>query len=231
MFQYRPIRYYQSQPGLTSLSLEEVEHLVELARGRREDALWVIPLAWNALLWLIVMGPVVWLTLTMLGTIGPASTTAANASAPAAPSWSLSEVGAAAIVGGASAVMLVVSAVVWVWIRRRLVMRSIRVLLAKSACPFCDFDLRGLRVADGAVVRCPECGQVVVLSDHGMTRRDLSLDEGFVPMPVSPLWHTADAGPPQGARPRAPGGGASESGHAAKGRSSSSSSSRAAPGN
>jgi len=183
---WRPsFRYYMRQPGLTNLTEIEVEHLVELAKARREDALWVIPLLWTVVLWACVMGPLILLLQIMRR---------ASASSPlnGGYGWSVSPLLASFIIALAAVGLLVASTVVWVWIRRALIMRSIRLLLSKSACPYCDFDLRGLRVADNAVVRCPECGEVILLKEHGMTRRDLSLDEGFTPLPVSPLWHLPD---------------------------------------
>ncbi|MBC7771807.1 MAG: hypothetical protein H7210_04885 [Pyrinomonadaceae bacterium] len=178
---YRSFRYYQNQPGLTTLTEIEVEHLVELAKNRREDALWVIPLLWNIALWIVVMVPVIWLALMMQRAGMPGT------------AWTVSAPGAKVIVALAACVMIVVSAEFWIWIRRLLIMRSIQFLINKATCPVCDFDLHGLRVADDAMVRCPECGEVILLKEHGLTRRDLSLEEAFIPpLPVSPLWHMDD---------------------------------------
>lgn len=224
---HRSFRYYQNQPGLTSLSEIEVEHLVELAKGRREDALWILPLGWNVLLWIAVMGPLIWLTLILQGAGGTGGGSAAGGSASLTGSaaWTVSPLVAKIMISLATCAMVVVSAVVWIWIRRRLIIRSIRFLLNKSACPYCDFDLRGLRVADNAVVVCPECGEIVLLKEHGMTRRDLSLEEAFVPPPpVSPLWHLADdTGVPNRPKPpnRNPAASKDGRGQAANGRSSS----------
>jgi hypothetical protein len=185
---YRSFRYYQKQPGLTTLSEIEVEHLVELAKNRREDALWIIPFFWTVVLWVVVMGPVIWLVLMMQG---------AGAGGSRGAAWSVSPLGVKVIVAIATCVMVAISAEVWIWIRRWLLMRSIQFLINKASCPFCSFDLHGLRVVDGAAVRCPECGEVILLREHGLTRRDLLLEESFVPLPVSPLWP-----PPQPPEPR-----------------------------
>ena len=76
--------------------------------------------------------------------------------------WGLANIFVAALIAGA-----VGTAVRWM-----LLVRSIRRIINKAACPFCEFSLVGLRVEHGWV-RCPECGQRVYLHEHRLTPDDL----------------------------------------------------------
>jgi hypothetical protein len=81
-------------------------------------------------------------------------------------------------------------------IRYRLTLKTVRQLLNKAACPFCEFSLFGLRcessrelgIAGSDHVTCPECGERFSLSDHGLSATDLI--NPFAPPPP-----VASAGP------------------------------------
>ena len=45
----------------------------------------------------------------------------------------------------------------------------------RALCPFCEFSLVGLMPSQGRV-RCPECGEVVVLAEHRIHEDDLIPD-------------------------------------------------------
>lgn len=56
--------------------------------------------------------------------------------------------------------------------RRVLVVRTIKRLLNRTGCPFCEFNLIGLQPL-GTYITCPECGERFDLLQHGMKPDDL----------------------------------------------------------
>lgn len=73
------------------------------------------------------------------------------------------------------AVMLSAMVVVFVVVRRIMLLRTMARILNRAVCPFCDFSLVGLIPTSGRVT-CPECGQAIVLAEHRLTEDDLIPD-------------------------------------------------------
>lgn len=67
---------------------------------------------------------------------------------------------------------LIVFLAAFVTTRRVLVVRTIKRLLNRTGCPFCEFNLIGLR-PQGTYITCPECGERFDLLQHGMKPDDL----------------------------------------------------------
>lgn len=159
-------------PEFDDLDDLELEHLVFQAKMRREDAIWILPLLAVIAAWIVVLTPVasaLWLFLS------------AASGATGFDPWSFAGASAIAFV---SALAFSLSIVVWIAVRRLLILRSMRRIRGKASCPYCAFDLRGLPVADYRLVRCPECGELLNLIDLGLTKRDLALGDGFTSPPA-----------------------------------------------
>lgn len=71
---------------------------------------------------------------------------------------------------------VLISVAVAVAVRWYLLVRSIKRLINRAGCPFCEFSLVGLRIEHGWV-RCPECGQRVYLHEHRLSEEDILTDE------------------------------------------------------
>ena len=186
------LAHYRSQPELEGFEDFEIEHLVEQARGRREDALWVLPLATIAAMWLFVMMPVILLARTFLqprpvAAVQGAAAATGGGGASVTKTLEYGPFIAFGVIAITVILLLAATVFVWIWQRRLLIVRSIRRITNKASCPFCDFNLRGLPVTDNRLVRCPECGESIILEDLGLTKRDLMIDDGHRPNPISPL--------------------------------------------
>ncbi len=176
-------RFYRRLPELDGYSDEECQRLVWQAKIRREDAMWILPLCAGAaalLVWAGIAGSVA----VLLASLWPATM-----SGPADAKI------AVALGFGALIVWMA-----WVGTARLLILRSIRAMLNRAGCPYCDFSLIGLKVKAGYVT-CPECGSRVGLHEINLTAEDLAVKGrgGGVPPPVSPLarpGERADAAPP-----------------------------------
>ncbi len=78
-------------------------------------------------------------------------------------------------------VLLLASGIIWfpafiyLMIRDRWLHRCIRKQLVGVQCPPCGYSLIGLSIdsTDNPSVHCPECGQVTLLSDLGLTEADI----------------------------------------------------------
>jgi hypothetical protein len=148
-------------PDLSKYSDEEYEKLVWQAKVRRGDAIWVVPLGVGLLaggLW-ILAAVIMQLGIQRMGpTVGP----------PPMLGWG--------VINGIVALSIAVAAAGTTrWV---LIVRSIRRLVNKAGCPYCEFSLVGLRVQSGWV-RCPECGQRVALHEHRLTEDDLIPEGGW----------------------------------------------------
>ncbi len=153
----RLFAFYRSYPEFDGYSDEQCRKLVLQARLRRGDAAWVIPLlAAIGLMgaWTIFGGGLLVLLAAMAGRSLPSPFVLVT------PILLFEVPGF--IVG-------------YVWIRRIMLVRSIRRLIHRAVCPFCEFSLRGLPVKINTVI-CPECGQRVKLTAHGIRREDLDVD-------------------------------------------------------
>lgn len=149
-------------PELEKVSEEEYDRLVWQARYRRGDAIWVIPLlsgilaaaAWGGIAWL--------LTLSFRAFAG------GQLISQGLGRW----VGVNIIV---ACLFFIAGVMLTRW---TMIVRSIRIMLNRAACPFCDFSLVGLTISDGAV-KCPECGQRVVLHEHRIHEADITIPRPF----------------------------------------------------
>lgn len=153
----RLFAFYRSYPEFDGYSDEQCRKLVLQARLRRGDAAWVMPLlAAIGLMaaWTIFGGALLVLLASMAGR---------NLPSPAA---FLTPIFLFEIPG---------FIVAYVWVRRLMLVRSIRRMVNRAVCPFCEFSLVGLPVKINAVI-CPECGQKVQLTAHGIRREDLEVD-------------------------------------------------------
>ncbi|HMN41316.1 MAG TPA: hypothetical protein PKE29_10755 [Phycisphaerales bacterium] len=153
-------------PELEKYSDDEFVVLMRKARLRRGDALWVIPALWG------FVGAVVWVGVTAVMTFGLKST-----------GLSLTGNGMARWIGLNVFVGLLVAVAVGAAVRWWMLVRSIRRLVNKAGCPYCEFSMVGLRVSAGWV-RCPECGERVYIFDENLTEEDLMTDaERYTPPP------------------------------------------------
>lgn len=160
----RVFAFYRSFPEFDGYSDEQCRKLVLQARLRRGDAAWVMPLLVAIALmgaWTLVGGALLVLLASMAGR-----------NLPSFGSF-LTPILLFEIPG---------FIVAYVWVRRIMLVRSIRRLINRAVCPFCEFSLVGLPVKVNAVI-CPECGQKVQLTAHGIRREDLEVD---APDPFAP---------------------------------------------
>ena len=162
----RLFAFYRSYPEFDGYTDEQCRKLVLQARLRRGDAAWVMPL-------LAALGLMIAWTVVGGGVLVLAAH-AAGRSLPT-PSSFMTPILVFQVPG---------FIVAYVWVRRVMLVRSIRRMVNRAVCPFCEFSLRGLPVKVNAVV-CPECGQRVQLSAHGIRKEDLDLDapDLFAPLP------------------------------------------------
>lgn len=160
---------YSDLPELKGKSPAEQRRLVWQAGNRRGDAIWAIPL----LVAVSVVG--VW------GGIGFGIVRMVMA-------WKASK----SPLGQAETPMDLVRLIAlgglflflasFVLTKRAMLIRSLITLVNRAACPYCRFSLVGLkpdtRGGTGAKpsIRCPECGEVVSIFDHGILPDDLLTD-------------------------------------------------------
>ena len=153
----RLFAFYRSYPEFDGYSDEQCRKLVLQARLRRGDAAWVMPLlAAIGLMgaWTIFGGGLLLLIASISGRNLP-------------PFGSfLTPIFLFEIPG---------FIVAYVWVRRVMLVRSIRRIVNRAVCPFCEFSLVGLPVKVSAVV-CPECGERIKLYTHGIRPEDLEVD-------------------------------------------------------
>jgi hypothetical protein len=150
-------RAWFSVPEAERLDERAYRRLVEKAKLKRGDAAWMIPagVAFSVfVLWTVVLGVV-------------ASAVWSAAAGGAGTGVSRRLVGCSSLLAGALLASAVYAALRWV-----LLVRSMRRIINKAGCPFCEFSLVGLKPEDGEV-RCPECGGRVVLAEHGLYAEDL----------------------------------------------------------
>lgn len=134
------------------ISNREYLKLLDRATLRRGDAAWLIPAACG------IVGIAGWLVVSYL--IGKL------VSRPGTQVFSSN-------VSMANAIMSVLIFLpVYAVVRWRMLTSSVRRLLNRAACPYCEFSLMGLEVQMGGVV-CPECGERTILSELGLTKEDL----------------------------------------------------------
>lgn len=159
---------YADLPELRGRSPEEQQRLILQASFRRGDAAWFLPFVGGlaaALAWGAVGGYVAYLMIK------------ANPAANGKADPRMVRVAATLVVGGAVVVWMVVGLLV----RRSLIIRSIRNMVNRVACPYCRFSLIGLQVEGVSLtspqVRCPECGALVDLFENGLVPADLLTEE------------------------------------------------------
>jgi len=160
MFTFDTVAALSMLPELEELSTDEIEHLVQLAKQRRDDALWIVPAVIFGALWIVFLVGAVLLLLTVRDSA---------AVQESGGSMILISALLAVLCGG----LLLVTVVGSVSIRRRMILRSIRLIRSAASCPYCGFDIRGLPVAARRFVKCPECGSSVDLVELGLTPSDL----------------------------------------------------------
>lgn len=170
----RVTRFYRSVPDFDRCTDERCETLVVQARLRRGDAIWLVPGGLAVLLGLVLAGfghMVVTLILAVVtGSAAPGAAAGPGGNAP-----TQAEALATVLQLMNLSVALGAMIVVFVAVRRVMLIRSMRRILNKAVCPFCEFSLVGLLVSSGRV-QCPECGERFLLSDHRLTEEDLIPD-------------------------------------------------------
>lgn len=172
--------FYSQVSSLSHLSDKERRRLVYQAAIKRGDAIWVVPGAVAIAvtgLWLVVGWKLMALVAAAMGPPPPAP----SATAVAAAAFG----GPAPVVAGPTVppalrttlwgLALIVFIFAWLLTRRALVLRTVRRLINRVACPSCEFSLLGLK-PQGAYVTCPECGGRVNLYEHGLKPEDLTLE-------------------------------------------------------
>jgi ssDNA-binding Zn-finger/Zn-ribbon topoisomerase 1 len=150
-------------PQLAAVSAERRQHLIEMAKIRRGEAIWLLPLAFAAPAGFIMCAALLSLT---AATMGPA---------PAGGGFSLFSVAMALLLGALPAFITVFALV-----RRVMIIRSLRLMLNRTACPYCEFELRGLPL-DGETVRCPECGERSTLHELRVSRTEMQTENQRAP--------------------------------------------------
>jgi len=170
----RITRFYRAYPEFDRLSELECRALAIRARVERGDAAWFIPLAAGLLLALVsaAFGYMIALLVLTAAGAGGGKGRAPVAGSTAAANMRPLEL---ALLGGVALLGLAVFGAVFVIVRRQLILRTMRRLIARALCPFCEFSLVGLMPSQGRV-RCPECGEVVVLAEHRIHEDDLIPD-------------------------------------------------------
>lgn len=167
-------------PAIARLSDEQYDALVEQAKRKRGDAAWVLPLGAGVA--------------ALVGWLGFSALLIRIVRQVAAPGGPLTQIvtdpatGASRVVtvwpgvpgtgqwwGGSVVVALLLALAAAALCRHALITRSVRSLVNRGGCPFCEFSLVGLKVdVDNAVV-CPECGERVFLHEHRIKREDVEL--------------------------------------------------------
>jgi hypothetical protein len=151
---------------LEKYSDEEFAALMRKAKLRRGDALWLIPALWG------VLGATVWVGVGAMLTFGLKSS-----------GMSLTGVAMGRWLALNGFVALLVAIAIGAAARWWMLVKSIRRLINKAGCPYCEFSLVGLKVKSGWV-KCPECGQRVYIHDENITEEDLMTEaERFAPPP------------------------------------------------
>lgn len=145
--------FYAGLPELAEKPPSERRRLVYQAAVKRGDAIWVVPLS---------------VALVTTGAFAAAGWWMIRLGAKAAGATNIHDGFKTLLVG----LSILVFTGAWVIARRVLVVRSLRRLLNRAACPFCEFSLVGLKPR-GAIVLCPECGQRFSLYEHGLKPDDL----------------------------------------------------------
>lgn len=197
---------YADLPELQGRSPEEQRRLILQASFRRGDAAWFLPFVGGllgALVWGGLGGYIAYLMIK------------ANPAASGKVDPRVVRSAVALVAGGA----LVVWMVTGLLVRRALIVRSIRNMVNRVACPYCRFSLVGLQVEGVSLaspqVRCPECGGLVDLFENGLVPADLLTEEqrrrplpgagqfgAYKPPPVKEKRAGAGTGRP---KPRSPG--------------------------
>lgn len=142
-------------PDLEHIPERRYQQLIQRALLKRGDAAWVIPLVVGlvgALAW-IALGYALAIVLSRSG---------------ATPNWA--RIGFVNIL-----IACIVTSTVAAVVRWKLITNSIRRLMNRAGCPYCEFSLVGLSIENGGVV-CPECGERLLLSELGLSREDLLPD-------------------------------------------------------
>ena len=158
-------------PELSGYSDQEYDRLVGEAKLRRGDALWVLPVLAGILAGIVWVGVGIGIMLAIKASNAAAAVAVAAAGGIPASSaslrgWSIGNLLVGVLIAVAVAVAL----------RWYLLVRSIKRLINRAGCPFCEFSLVGLRIQKGWV-RCPECGQRVYLHEHRLSEEDILTDE------------------------------------------------------
>lgn len=154
----RVLRQHLSIPEVEKYSDEQYERLIIQARIRRGDAIWVLPLAAG------IVAAGAW--------TGASALMAMVLSKSFSPAALASHIGNFRWIGLNAAVMITLFLAAAVGLRWLMIVRSIRNILNRAGCPFCDFSLVGLKVEHGRV-KCPECGSDVFLHEHRLNADDL----------------------------------------------------------
>lgn len=176
---FHPLKFYRAYPELDGYSDEECQRMVWQAIARREDAIWIIPLA-GAVVAFLIAGSMAGTLLSVLGSIAVSGGFSAMASS----------------LGSVVVISLIPAVIAWVFTRRTLIIRSIRNNMNRAKCPYCWFSLVGLTAREGEV-RCPECGETSSLIELRLTPDDL-IDPRHpppAPPPISALRKDAKGGP------------------------------------
>ncbi len=167
-------------PAIARLSDGQYDALVAQAKYKRGDAAWVLPLGAGvgmALGWLGLSAVLMRIVRQVAAPAGPLTQIVTDPATGASrlvtvwpgvagtgPWWGASVV-VAVLLGLAAAAAC----------RFALISGSVRTLVNKAGCPFCEFSLTGLKIdADNGVV-CPECGGRVLLHEHRIKREDVEL--------------------------------------------------------
>jgi hypothetical protein len=157
---------FSDLPEMKGKPLVEQRRLVRQAARRRGDALWFIPMLTAlaaAAVWAGVAYGIARIVIDYKAARSPTG------------QGSLSQQLAGMLVVAGFLVFFLTYALM----RRSMVLRSLLFIVNKAGCPYCQFSLVGLKPESlggtGAkpVVRCPECGELVAIFDHGIMIDDL----------------------------------------------------------
>jgi hypothetical protein len=179
----RLTKFYRASPELDRFSDEECQRLLRLAKRRRGDAIWILPLG---LAFVVgnVLSFVAWAILAIIVAAG--STQGSTTPPPISPAVQWLIISTGGFLGSIAA---------YVWCRRRLLLTSMVNNMERAKCPYCWFSLMGLPVRMGGVT-CPECGAGMSLAELGLTPEDLRPPSAANPPPVSPLRRDVGKGAP-----------------------------------
>jgi hypothetical protein len=194
----RVTRFYRAYSEFDKYSDTECLGLALQARVRRGDAAWVVPLGLALTLGLVVGAFGYMTSLLVIMSAGGGKTPVAGAvGGPVGmPPGTVPNVGplTKVLMTGVLAGVIGTVILAFILIQREMLVRTMRKIIARALCPYCEFSLVGLAARRGEL-RCPECGNRVVLAEHRISEDDLIPDTAEGLRAMRERWRSMGADP------------------------------------